>query len=389
MGLAKLAILLVVSLAPDSAADEVTLKDGSVVRGQVVDSNDRGKLIFIVRRAWAEAELPERARAWRAAEAPWMKRARSERRARLEAWRRDRKAALDADAARTDTILRWLDSEVDALAKADEDDLPQLMMTAIGRAEVKSVERRPQATSRLLRMGWKARFDDVESMKVDDLKSALEGRNFPVEGDDPATIDDLLPTPIESDARWLSRRAATEVVHDAGLRFIRHGNLVLPEGNAGAALGDLGGLSDLVGSVLGEPQAGDPLAPKLRALGEKGRVGAVLTRLEIAPDLAGVRVESVFLVRLGPERWQPAATRSASVRTDELRADAGANIAADPQVQSVFSLFEGLGLGEVSPEMKQRSVAIGAATQQALGRARSGLQEELEALTLPVGAPRP
>ncbi len=389
MGLAKLAILLVVSPAPDSAADVVTLKDGSVVRGQVVDPNDRGKLIFIVRRAWAEAELPERARAWRAAEAPWMKRARSERRARLEAWRRDRKAALDPDAARTDTILRWLDSEVDALAKADEDDLPPLMMAAIGRAEVKSVERRPQATARLLRMGWKARFDDVESMEADDLKSALEGRNFPVEGDDPAAIDDLLPTPIESDARWLSRRAATEVVHDTGLRFIRHGNLVLPEGNAGAALGDLGGLSDLVGSVLGEPQAGDPLAPKLRALGEKGRVGAVLTRLEIAPDLAGVRVESVFLVRLGPERWQPAATRSASVRTDELRADAGANIAADPQVQSVFSLFEGLGLGEVSPEMKQRSVAIGAATQQALGRARSGLQEELEALTLPVGAPRP
>ena len=48
----------------------------------------------------------------------------------------------------------------------------------------------------------------------------LEGRGFDLKSEAPVTLDSLLPLPIEPDARWLARRAATEVTYDAGLRFL-------------------------------------------------------------------------------------------------------------------------------------------------------------------------
>lgn len=378
-------VALVAGPSAGSTADRVNLRDGAVVLGQVVDPNDRGKLILVVRRAWAESELPARAKAWRDAEAPWLKRARAERLARLEGWARERRAARTAAQAVRDDLLDWLDAEADRLrGLGPEDDLPPLMMAALERREVKSVDRRPPEQARLLRLGWRAGFADVETMAADDLKSALEGRNFPVAGDDPAAIDDLMPTPIETEARWRSRRAATEVEHDEGGRFVRFQGLVLPEGTPGEAV-DAGPLvSGLLGSILGEAPAEDPLASHLRALAAKGRVGAVVTSLDLTPDLSGARVEVTLLVRLGRDDWRPAVTRSAAVRADQLAPDAGANIPGDPQVKPLFDLVEGLGLPGYSARMK----GVGAATQQALGRARTEFQSDLDALALPAGESR-
>ncbi len=409
--------------AADGVADHITLADGAVVRGLVVDPNQRGNLVLIVRRAWAEAELPDRARAWRAAEAPWMARARAERLTRLDAWIADRTRNLSAEAARTDSLLNELTSEAAHLRTLEPDgDLPPLMMVALPRRDVKALQRRPAATARLLRLGWRARFPEVETMAAADLKSALEGRSLPVAGTEPVALDDLLPTPIETDARWLARRAATEVGQDRTGRFVRYGDLVLPDAGTDAApnllgggVGDLakllgggaggdlagllggaggGDLSNLVGSLLGDPAAGaparpkpDPLEPKLAALGDQGRVGAVLTALEIAPDLSSVQVTSTLLARLGPQRWEPVASRSVTVRPDQLGRDAGVQVGADPQVQSVFRIAESLGL-PIDAELKQRSLAIGAATQQALSRARASLQPDLDALALPLSGPR-
>src|SRR5205823_1555355 len=85
-----------VSLAPAepaTAADAVTLRDGRVVLGQVVEPAPRGKVILLVRRAWAEAHVPDLLKRWEAAEAPSIKQARGQRRQRLEDWRRDRREA--------------------------------------------------------------------------------------------------------------------------------------------------------------------------------------------------------------------------------------------------------------------------------------------------------
>jgi hypothetical protein len=378
---------------PATAADVVTLKDGTTVLGQVANPADRGKLVMVVRRAWADEHLPERAKAWRAFEAPWLERARTERLRRLEAWRRERSAAIGAD--ERDPILGPLGREIDRLREAKSDDLPPLLMVPIERREVAKVDRRPPDVARWLRAGWRSGIADVEMMPLPDLKGALEARNVPLAGDDPAPIDDLLPLPIEDEARWRLRRAATEVQADRSARFARHGDAIFPENANGQglnlnALGGLGNLSGLLRELTGDTPRPDPLPATLRGVAERGGVGAVVTTLEIAPDLAGVRVESALWVREGddPTRWRPAGSRIAQVRTDQIRADAGAAIADDPQVKAVFELADGLGLGQITPEMKQRALAIGAATQQALGQAREALQGDLDSVALTLGAGR-
>jgi hypothetical protein len=371
----------------NSAADVVTLKDGTEVLGQVVSPSKKGKTVLIVRRHWAETHLPDRAKAWRAAEAPWMARSRAQRLHRLEAWRDQRTHAG------RDSLLDWIDAQIAYLKTlGDNEDLPPLMMAAIDHHEVKSVSTRPPEQKRLLRQGWKARFPDVETMPVASLRRALEGRNF--SPDDPAPITDLLPLPIESDSAWLTRRAATEVSQDDGLRFVKYQGLVLPEDamNGGQVQLDASTVSGLLGSILGGPgaDADNGLSARLRALEANGKVGAILTTLEMAPDLSSVQIESVLLVRQAPENWRPAIRRTSIIRPDQVQPGAGEVLADDPQVKAAFGLVESLGLGQISPEMKQTSLLMGAAVQKALGQARTLLLADLERLALPVGsAPGP
>jgi hypothetical protein len=251
-------------------------------------------------------------------------------------------------------------------------------------------QRQPPEIARLLRLGWRARFDDVESKSPAELRTALEGRNFSTTSTDPIALDDLLPLPIESEPRWRARRAATEVIADPSTWFVRYGDLVLPDQANAGALNGAALVPGLLRALTGEGPASDPLPSKLRGVAAKGGAGAVLTRLEIAGDLAGVQVESMLWVRLGdsPDAWQPAVKRLATVRTDQLRANADAAIKADPQVQAVFNLVEGLGLGEMTPEIKQRALSIGAATQQALNQAKAALNEELQAIAVPLSPGR-
>ena len=188
-------------------------------------------------------------------------------------------------------MLGWIDAEVAHLKSIGaEGELPRLMMAAIDRKEIETLKQGSAGEKRLLRQGWKAGFPDVETMPVADLRNALAGRNF--SADDPAQVNDLLPLPIESESAWLTRRAATEVSQDDGLRFVRYQGLVLPEDaiqGGGQVQLDASTVNGLLGSVLGGGGGGgsDPVAGKLRAVATRGRVGAILTTLEIAPTCRG------------------------------------------------------------------------------------------------------
>ena len=115
----------------------------------------------------------------------------------------------------------------------------------------------------------------------------------------------------------------------------------------------------------------------------------MVTGLVIAPDLGGVTVETTFWVRVKGGGWVAYGSRAATVRADDLKADAGGDLAADPQVKGAFSMVEALGFGSIPPELKQRSLRIGAATQKALGDARSAFNRNLNAQMLPVLEPAP
>ena len=53
-----------------SAADAVTLSDGTVVLGQVLEATPRGQLVLLVRREWAKTNAPAWLMKWEADEAP-------------------------------------------------------------------------------------------------------------------------------------------------------------------------------------------------------------------------------------------------------------------------------------------------------------------------------
>ena len=57
---------------------------------------------------------------------------------------------------------------------------------------------------------------------------------------------------------------------------------------------------------------------------------------------------------------------------------------ADPQVALAFKIVEGLGSGAIDPDLKRRSLGIGAATRKALGETRTAAEADLAALALPV-----
>lgn len=375
-------VLTLLAFGPSKpvAADAVTLKDGQTVLGQVVEPTTPNKMLMVVRRDWMDEHLRTWPKRWKAAEAPLVKQGRTQRRQRLEAWKKDRAQGAEKD----DVITPWIDAELARLKDDDPAAKPsRLMLVTLSRTDVRRVKRAPKEAARPLRLGWRIGLKEAESLPIEDLTSALEGRGFSAKGTDPAAVDDLLPVLAEPESRWLTRRAATEVAHDKNLRFVRYQGLVLPDGEGAAPADAMNAFGALKGLLEGE-QPTDPLPGKLRAIADRGRIGATVTALEIAPDMATVKVESTLWVRVGPERWAPALARPAVVRPDDLRPDAGAELAGDPQVKGAFDLIEGLGLGQIPPEFKQRSLRVGSATQKALQAARGGLDEALTQLAFPV-----
>jgi hypothetical protein len=372
-----------------TAADRVVLRDGSVVLGLVtnVASGPHGGLEMLVRREWANTNVKPWAMKWERANGSVARMATVERRQRLQNWRWERGKSAPAD----DRILTWIDQELKRLADPAQATRSRLISIRLSRGDVRTLERQAQSSSRLLKLGWMCELVDVERMSLDNLKEAIEGRGFALDGNQTPSLAALLPPARESDIQWQARRAATELTVDSDLRFLRYQGMVVPDLKLGQPLprldlaGALGEITKLLDPGQGDA---DPLFASLTRVGERGRVGAMVTRLDIQPDLSQVSVEATLWVRAGNNRWVPYGSRSSTIRPDDLAVQAGQNLAADPQVQTAFSLVEALGLGAIPPALKQRSLRVGAATEKALGMARSALNQDLEALALPVSETR-
>lgn len=374
---ALLAAAITTGAAPESAADRITLRDGKILLGQVVESAPKGNTLVIVRRGWAEANLPDWSKRWQAAEAPRRKQGRAQRLDRLNAWRPERARTAGKD----DAILDWIDAEI-ARLRADFDPAEAPLMTvALTRAEIKKVASMASADQTMLRQAWIAGLENPEELSPDDLRVALKKAFVSAIGEGEAPVEELLPEPIESDNRWRLRRAATEVTFDGGPRFVRYENLLLPEGQEPGLADAQQALTGLLGDLLGDRPAADPLAEKLRAVEAEGKVGAIVTRLTLGDASA---VESTLWVRTLNQGWKPALTKQAAARPGDVAANAGDALADDPQVKSAFAALEGLGLGQIGDDARRLSLRSGAAVQKALGEARGALSDEIRPAVLPI-----
>lgn len=380
--------VLLLGAAP---ADRVTLKDGTVVLGLVTSTGRHGEVEFVMSRSWADRNVARRLEEWDRAAAVAATRAIEQRRTRLSAWRREREKSPGVEA--DDRILRWIDGELKRLADPAAAARTSLIPVRLPRGEIRQLDRRPIPASRLLRLAWTNGIVDPESKDTASLTGSLEARGLIVDPKaPPVPLNRLLPPTPEPEALWLARRAATEISLDSGLRFLRYQGTVLPDPGPGGAVGAIDpsmALSE-IGRLLnpeGAANRPDPLAEKLRAVAGRGRIGAVVTGLTIAPDLAGVTIETTFWVRGAGGNWTAYGTRTVTTRADEVRADEGNDLAEDPQVKRAFGLVEALGLGAIPAEMKQRSLQIGAATRKALGDSRAAFERDLAAVMLPVLEP--
>src|SRR5262249_60270899 len=91
----------------------------------------------------------------------------------------------------------------------------------------------------------------------------------------------------------------------------------LPDSGTGGLPGGVG-LSTATSELkrlleLDQDERKDPLLEKLKAVAEKGRAGAVVTSLQIAPDMSNVTVESALWIRVGG-KWAPFGSRTATAR---------------------------------------------------------------------------
>ena len=213
------------------------LRDGSVALGLVtsVAAGPRGGLDLLVRRDWADKHVESWAKRWSRAIEQGTKLAVRQRRDRLRSWRRERAANAPAD----DRIIAWIDEELKRLDDPAPISSRTLMPVHLSRQRYTQPGPCSPASNRLLQLGWLCGLKDVETMPLDDLKDALEGRGFAAEGEHTPSLTGLLPLLPEPDLRWLARRAATELAVDPDLRFIRYQGMVLPDVKTGQPFGGL------------------------------------------------------------------------------------------------------------------------------------------------------
>jgi hypothetical protein len=199
-----------------------------------------------------------------------------------------------------------------------------------------------------------------------------------------------LPPALETADRWLLRRAATEVIHDKGLRFIRFGNTIMPEPMPGQPLDPSAGVALVEGTIrdaLGVG-GGDPLSSRLRDAAARGRAGLMVTRIEIAPDLGSVSAESTLYYRAGGG-WERGAWRSQGLAVGSVPPVVVSIVAGDPQVKAVLDLIDTIGAGFVSPAMKERGLAVGTTVGWAVVLARAALVRSLMGVAFDVEAKSP
>ena len=176
------------------------------------------------------------------------------------------------------------------------------------------------------------------------LKDLIAGRGVTFDGDESIALDRLLPPATESANHWLLRRAATEVLYDDGLRFIRFGSTILPEPTPGQPIDPAAGISLVEGTIRDVLGVGgiDPLSSRLRAVAGRGRVGLILTRIELAPDLASASAESSLYYYNGSD-WNRAVWRSQTLEVGAVPPLVLTIVASDPQVKALMNLIDAVG----------------------------------------------
>jgi hypothetical protein len=369
--------------AADLAVDQVSLKGGPRLLGEILGREADGTLAFAVGRAWLKKTHTRYFEQALKDETAETRAALTELSDRVARWRKARSADkeleffLDKEAERVEKELKALE------AGTREEDAAFLVLD-LPPAKIERVVSQPPQRRRIALAAWREGLADIETRSAASLAQELKQKKVEP-ADDPDALLDLLPARRQNDAAWAARQAIVEYRFRKPLDFQGAGDAIFKTGEAVKAddlaplLGELlksmlGG--DLLSDLIGQPQTGGTdkatgksgpgetwLASAAKIAESEDLAGFHVTRVE--QDLAAKRaaVETRFVARLPDGSWKTIWQQTVQADASKPRPDAERQIENDPRVRAALQLFK--SLGAQGDEQIKQAVRFGAATQEA------------------------
>ncbi len=352
-------------------ADQVTLRNGSKLRGVLMEQTDKS-LTLLVSAKWlsvTNTKLHQTARQDTIAANT----------AGLEQVAQRLKAELPpvGNAALSAFLEQQLDAAKVDLEKADEFE-PEFVWLSLSMKEVARVEAASPEHRQLLTWAWSEELDRSETRSAEELSRELKARNVSPVGW-PLAFVERLPVREQSDDEWAARRALVEYALGARLDFQGTGDVLARTGKeAQADVGQLlvellrQQLQSQLGDLLGERPAkngqnnaakAESLAKAIQTAESEKRSGFRVTRLELASDFQQANVTTQFVARLADGSWRTVFQHTERADAKQARPEIEKRIQDDPQVKKVLDLTRQLGVA--ADGQIQQAIRFGAATMTA------------------------
>jgi hypothetical protein len=368
------------SAAERGGCDVIETAGGGEIRGAVLRRGADGSVDVAVQRDWLAAHAPEAAAALAAEERPQVRQVREQLRQRLE----QRIDELPESKTRSLALLRRELVRVEAELAADAgEDTPagpqqpeqtQFALLRIAAKRVRRIRAAEPAAKNVARWAWGERLKDVEQRSAADMNAELVTRGIDP-AQEPPHLGARLPPLPQAEREWQARLALIDDALSVPVAFQGTGDLLVRTDNAEPGMT---ALLPLLTQMLG---GGGPPAPQ--APGAAGRPDWLesarsqaseeghfrATRLHLDPVGRRVKVESVFVVKMGDGSWETIWRDEQVLGADAAPAGAAERIQADPQVGPLLEAARGLGLADAAT-LKQ-AIGLGAATLAAQSRCDS------------------
>lgn len=361
--------------------DLVVLRDAPPLLGAIVGISRDGSLQVVVERAWLREANPAFYKGVSQSEIADARRALTELRDRIAAWKQRRPESLNLLALLT-LEERRVETALDELADGSGALDTQFVLLAVPPKDVRRVHRQAPERKQIALAAWRERLSDVATRSAGDLARELRERNVEITAE---TVDlsDRLPPRPQDEREWAARVALVEHQFVSRLELQGSGSAFFPaDGENLPPLAQL--LGELYRSEVGrllDEAAGGALAKQSdewveRATGQAEQrhvAGVRVTRM--TPDLTGRRVsiESRFLARLPDGTWETIWRHAETGDAGRRRPEVEARIAKDPQVRQALEAIGALGLA--GDDAVQLALHFGAATFEAQQTADARFQE--------------
>lgn len=346
------------------AVDLVTLKSGERLRGAFLGVDPEGGVSMAVQRDWLKATRAEMFEDVTRDEAADARAASIQLRERIQNWLAENPEPVDLRAF-LESELERVDEQLSKLDDAGRDAVSsQFVLLKFPRRDAEYSFAQSPENRRVALLAWRERLDDVEIREAADLEEQLKviGINPAVDVPD---LADRLPPRSQSDDEWAARRAIVEYELAGRLDYQGIGSAVfrtdgrgekpgldqfLPDLLPQVLQGQLGGqLGDLFQEPGLRPRRQEKSEPDFRkAIAEAerdGRRGFRVTTVDLNLNRRVAKVETRFIAKLGPGKWQTVWSHSESGDASQARPEARQQIENDPQVAQALKLIESLGLG--------------------------------------------